>query len=347
MGWTRIALGIVGGLAAVGIVGSAASLALFPKMAHVERSVLVQAPACNVHAVLAGMDCFNDWSPWATIDAAGTTYTYEGPAYGEKSAMRWRGVDPRVGSGGMEVLASAPCTRVDTRIDFEGEGSANASYLLSPDGAGTRVTWTFDVDMGNNPIGRFMGSRMDGLVGPDFARGLARLKTLVESLPQADVAGLIAEPMDPPTTPALVVHTTSAADPEARLAAVTAAQAQVAAYGAANGLRPGGAPAVQTEATPDGTWAITALFPVRELPAVLPPPTDPAAVITAGATPTGPSIRAVYEGPYAGLGDTEAKLAAWMAIHRFEPAGPAWESWVSDPAGASPVVHVFVPLKAK
>ena len=36
------------------------------------------------------------------------------------------------------------------------------------------------MDMGMNPIGRWMGLTMDGMVGKDFDTGLASLKALAE-----------------------------------------------------------------------------------------------------------------------------------------------------------------------
>jgi hypothetical protein len=47
-------------------------------------------------------------------------------------------------------------------------------------GGGTVVTWGIDADMGNSPIGRWMGLMMDRWVGTDFEAGLTNLKTVVE-----------------------------------------------------------------------------------------------------------------------------------------------------------------------
>jgi hypothetical protein len=57
---------------------------------------------------------------------------------------------------------------------------AEAWWLLSPEGDGTRVTWGLDSDMGNNPIGRWMGLMLDGFVGADYERGLEQLRQTVE-----------------------------------------------------------------------------------------------------------------------------------------------------------------------
>jgi carbon monoxide dehydrogenase subunit G len=57
---------------------------------------------------------------------------------------------------------------------------AGAYFDLEAEGEGTRVTWTVEMDMGNNPVGRWMGLMMDGMVGKDFDAGLANLKAKAE-----------------------------------------------------------------------------------------------------------------------------------------------------------------------
>jgi hypothetical protein len=36
--------------------------------------------------------------------------------------------------------------------------------------------------MGKNPISHYFGLAMDRMIGPDFARGLGKLKTLLEGM---------------------------------------------------------------------------------------------------------------------------------------------------------------------
>ena len=48
------------------------------------------------------------------------------------------------------------------------------------DGERTRATWSFDMDVGMNPLMRWMGLIIDGPIGADYERGLARLKELAE-----------------------------------------------------------------------------------------------------------------------------------------------------------------------
>ena len=84
-----IIVALVAGLFAVGLV--------LPKTAHVERSIVIEAPPVMVFTVLNGFRQFSRWSPWADIDPNATT-TLEGPEAGVGSKMSWSG-NAEVGTG--------------------------------------------------------------------------------------------------------------------------------------------------------------------------------------------------------------------------------------------------------
>jgi hypothetical protein len=59
-------------------------------------------------------------------------------------------------------------------------GTALAAFDLVETDGKTTVTWGFTTDMGNSPMGRWMGLMMDSWVGGDYETGLTNLKSLVE-----------------------------------------------------------------------------------------------------------------------------------------------------------------------
>lgn len=176
------------GLAIIGIVAAAIVVAfILPRHAIVTRSVEIAAPPTSVFPLVGDLRRFNEWSPWADIDPA-TVYTFTGPIDGVGQTLNWASDDKRVGSGSMSITAIEPDTRVDMEVTFAEEGTALASVLLEPEGAGTRATWSLDTDLGFNPIARYFGMMMDGMVGPDYEKGLARLKAAAEAPPPPAVA---------------------------------------------------------------------------------------------------------------------------------------------------------------
>jgi hypothetical protein len=156
---------------------------MLPRAVHVERSVDVARPPAAVFPLVNSLHGFNQWSPWNGLDPQ-MKLDYSGPDSGVGAQMQWSG-DKRVGSGRERITESVPDTRVTSDLEFTGQGTAKASFLLAPIDGGTRVVWTLDMDVGSNPIGRYMGLFMDKMIGPDYERGLASLKALAEREPAA------------------------------------------------------------------------------------------------------------------------------------------------------------------
>lgn len=166
-------------VAAIVAVLAIAGLAFLPRQVHVERDALIDASPSQVYPLVSGFGRFNEWSPWADLDPA-ARYEFSGPAQGIGARMSWRSDKPEVGAGSQEVVATTENREVQVRLTFEGQGEAMTGWTLEADGDRTRATWSFDMDLGMNPVMRWMGLMIDGPIGADYERGLARLKELAE-----------------------------------------------------------------------------------------------------------------------------------------------------------------------
>ena len=150
-----------------------------PDTSHVERTVVIKASPQTVFPYVNNPRKFNEWSPWARKDPNMKT-TYSGPESGVGAIFTWHSTDPDVGSGRSLITLSKPPHRVATRLDFGTRGTATAYFDIEPAGNGSRVTWGFDTQFGNNLIMRYFGLLMDRWVGGDYQQGLRNLKTIVE-----------------------------------------------------------------------------------------------------------------------------------------------------------------------
>lgn len=155
---------------------------LSPREVELERSITIDASAETVFEKLKGIKALNSWSPWQGIDPEGTKYTYEGPENGVGSKMTWESEHPDVGSGSQKIIESVENKKVRTELYFSGfDAPSYANISIEPDGAKSKVTWTFEGDMGSNPIGRIMGLMMDSMLGPSYEEGLQNLKNQIET----------------------------------------------------------------------------------------------------------------------------------------------------------------------
>jgi uncharacterized protein YndB with AHSA1/START domain len=151
---------------------------LLPDEVTVQRQVVINAPPEKVFSLVEGYKRFNEWSPWAELDPK-TQYTFEGPDTGIGATMRWASNDPNVGAGSQTITEHVPNSHVGAYLDFGAMGKSQSSWDLKPEGAGTSATWSFRMKL-EGLMDRWFGLLMDRFIGPDYEKGLGRLKALAE-----------------------------------------------------------------------------------------------------------------------------------------------------------------------
>jgi effector-binding domain-containing protein len=322
------------------LIAAAAVGLVLPRHARVERSVVIDRPASLIFATVNSFQLFPRWSPWQDLDP-NMHQSAEGPRDGVGAKLVWSGND-KVGSGTQLITGAVPDRSVASDLDFGGMGVAKSLLTLTADGAATRVTWTLDIDMGANPIGHYVGLTMDRMIGPDFARGLSNLKTLLESMPNVDIAGFSAQQVQMIPAPILLVAESSAAAPNAIANAYMDGFAKIAKFMAKRKLHQKGAPlGIDGAATPAG-YSFDAGIPVDR--------GDVASADDVRVTQSyaGKALKTIHIGPYDGLPKTDAKLRAYIMAHGYAQNGTTFSSFVDDP-GSVPIetlrTEVYAPIK--
>ncbi len=147
----------------------------------VERSITVDAPPDQIYAHIIDLRRWSAWSPWDELDPDASK-EYSGAESGPGSTYAWSG-NRRVGQGSMEITSATEPNTVQIALEFLKPFKASNTTVLElwPEGDGTQVTWTMSGEktLVTRVIGLFKS--MDSMVGPDFERGLAKLKAVVEA----------------------------------------------------------------------------------------------------------------------------------------------------------------------
>jgi effector-binding domain-containing protein len=229
---------------------------------------------------------------------------------------------------------------VASDLDFGEMGAAKSLVTLTPEGNITRTTWTVDVDMGANPIGHYIGLTMDEMLGKDFAAGLGKLKNLVESMPNTDIAGFSAEPVQLPAVPLLVVTETAPLDGIAK--AYADGFGQIAKFMTKNKLHEAGAPLGIDAAMSSDTYKFEAGIPVDRADVA---GADGVRLVQSYA---GKALKTTHVGAYDGLSKTHEQLLAYIAAHGYKPNGPIF-SWFVDDPGNTPAeklrTEMYAPIE--
>ena len=302
----------------------------------------IDAPAATIFAQLDDLRRSRLWSHAAEIDP-NAGFRFSGPARGAGATVSWDG--PVAGSGTQTIVESRPYTRLETVINAGAPDEARTWFELDPAAGGTRVAWSFDLDHGFNPIGRYLGLATTGIVRRDYEQSLARLADLAESLPDADFSGLRIERVRVEPQEIAFQSMRAAPDAASMSAALGDAYTDILAFMEAHGLRSAGPPLSIAREFNGARLEFDAGIPVAGVNDETP---HQAGGVQLGQTAGGPVLRAAHKGAYRNLAATHRMLSAYLAAHGIERDGDAWESYVSDPAEvpeADLLTYVYYPVR--
>jgi hypothetical protein len=154
----------------------AAGTMLLPRNVRVERIASVAAAPADIIAIASSAESYQTFNPYKKADP-GFKYEVFGPASGVGSGFKF---DSKDGKGQAVVTKVAP-DRVEYALDLGAMGKPNQTIMAVADGAGSKVTWAMDADMGYNPIGRVMGLFLDGMIGKNHESGIQLLNEALKA----------------------------------------------------------------------------------------------------------------------------------------------------------------------
>ncbi|MGW5521126.1 SRPBCC family protein [Gordonia sp. NPDC003950] len=148
----------------------------------VTRRTTIAAPPSKIFARINDLHRWVDWSPWEGLDPE-LQRTFSGSEAGVGARYAWSG-NRKAGAGEMEIIEATEPSRVAVDVRFEKpmkSTSISSFDIVGADGDGhSEVTWTMTgrhslFSRVAAPLGFF-----DKLIGKDFEKGLAQLKSVSE-----------------------------------------------------------------------------------------------------------------------------------------------------------------------
>ncbi|MCB9680743.1 MAG: SRPBCC family protein [Alphaproteobacteria bacterium] len=175
------ALKVAGAVVVVALVGLGVVVSMQPDDMRVERSIHVDATPEVTFDQMDDFESFASWSPWGDLDPEMHTEMSDATS-GVGATYYWKG-NSQVGEGRMTIVEVEPGKMVRQKLEFMApwEAENEVVFGVTPDGDGSTATWTMT---GHNDFvakmaGLFMD--MDGMIGADFSKGLARIKDRAEA----------------------------------------------------------------------------------------------------------------------------------------------------------------------
>jgi effector-binding domain-containing protein len=326
-----ILLGIIVILVIIGFV--------LPRNIDIVKSVNINAPAGSAFAEINDLEKWKDWSYWHNLYKDDMKITYGDVHAGTGGWYSWEGEES--GNGKATVTESIPNQSVKVDLDFMEQGTAKTWYTFEPEGNGTKLTMGFSVDMGINPLMRWVGML---LMKPEMNKAheysLERLKAIAEAKPVYTIK--ISEETVEPITYIGISTTMSPKDP----VAINAQMEKM--FGELKG--------VLEKSKVEALGHPFCLFPSyseESMEMVCALPVAPDAKLPAKykimQTPGGKVVVGIHEGDYSGLTNSHMQIGKFLGDKKLEEAGAPWEVYVTDPKQTPDstqwVTKIYYPVK--
>ena len=324
-----LVLGLIGLVVALAVIGLA-----LPRQVHIERTTVIAAKPATVYTYLNGWKNFNAWSPWAALDP-NTKYTFEGPLVGVGAKQSWFSDDPNVGNGSQEITAVETDKAITIKLMLPNMEPSVVTQTLTPEGEGTKLVWAMNADMGINPLNRWFGLLLEKFIGPDYEKGLASMKPLIEVHAKKNFSGIKLELVKIESMP--ILYKTMAANSRNIDHKLGEDFAEIGAVILENGAKQVAPPMVIHRGA--------AKFVFMDDPSAEFENFDPAiivdraefkmphdSIVKIGRSYGGWVLRTVHVGPNETLMQDYAKLASFKKVAGLENNGDRWEQYLSDVA---------------
>jgi effector-binding domain-containing protein len=153
---------------------------LLPKAYKVERITFIKSNPDIIYKLTSNFQQWHLWAPWTKDTDSTVIFTMEGPAAQVGTSWKWEG--KVLGNGEMVLSELIPGQLVAYDLAFDhGKYKSKGKIVIENLEDSAKVSWLDEGDLGYNPVSRYMGLFMGKMMGPDFEKGLAKLKTVAET----------------------------------------------------------------------------------------------------------------------------------------------------------------------
>jgi effector-binding domain-containing protein len=323
------ALGILAILLLVGF--------LLPGSYKVERSSYIKSKPEMIFMLTSNFSLWHTWAPWTKEEDSTMVLEVTGESGKVGSIWKWNGEE--FGNGEMLLTETKPGELVGYDLAFDhGKHTSKGKFLIEQEGDSVKVTWRDEGNLGYSPFNRYMGLVMDKMMGPDFEKGLAKLKIVAEARrnwPPIDEVII-------PQQTALVVL--DSAGPKEYQQVMGRAYADLYDYLKSASLKQKGNPiAIYL------SWDSVTLFSVMKIAIPIEKAEKGKGRVKVEQLPETKGVRAIYFGDYSKMGPAYWALGTYIKETAKTETGGPWEIYQTSPMmekdTAKWETHIIFPVK--
>jgi len=292
---------------------------LLPRQYKVERSITIGADKTLVYDLTCNMKKWDLWTPWnKNVD---TTALFELSGNDCEVGTIWKWKGEILGNGELIVTEAVPGESFGYDLIFdEGKYQSKGGFKYDEVNDSVLIIWTDEGDLGFNPLNRYMGLFMDKMMGPDFEKGLTKLKEVAE---ERHGWPPISETFQEDK---IILVIRDSAGPETYGQVFGAGYEELMAFIKMKRLTPQGHPfAIYL------SWDSTTQFSVFDMGIAVEYADGVAGRIRAEEIPAQKVVLADYFGAYDQMTSVYKALEKYISQSGLEIIGNPWEIYVTDP----------------
>jgi len=153
---------------------------LLPRHYKVVRSVYIKSNPELIYDLTSNFVKWKLWEPWTKAIDSTVVYELTGKEGQVGTIWKWNG--KILGSGQMTSTGYIPGRLFAYDLEFnKGKYKSKGLITIEQSADSSKVSWIDEGDLGFNPLARYFGLGMDKMMGPDFQKGMSKLKTVCEA----------------------------------------------------------------------------------------------------------------------------------------------------------------------
>jgi effector-binding domain-containing protein len=310
---------------------------LLPKTYKVERTILIKSNPDVIYGLTSNFQQWHLWVAWTKEVDSTAVFEMTGEAAKVGTSWAWNG--KILGNGEMILTELLPGQLIGYDLAFDhGKYRSKGKIIIENQGDSIKVSWLDEGDLGYNPIDRYFGLFMDMMMGPDFEKGLAKLKKVAE---ERNNWPMIDENVIPSQTVIMVVDS---AGPKEYSSVMGRAFGELYGFLQAGKLVQAGSPFATYI-----KWDSVTLFSVMKICIPVEKADKGKGRIQISTLPEQKVVRAIYFGPYSKMEPAYRSLGQYIKeTGKIETGGPS-EIYITNPMVEKDTMkwetHIVFPVK--
>lgn len=149
-----------------------------PSKVEVERSSVINAAQDDVFNEVNDLKRWKRWTPYHQT-GSDVNINFGDTTIGKNASYTWSSNQNPSDNGSVKIIESIPNKSITTRMSFMGLNGVLCRFRFDSSDGITKMKWSIETDIGQNPIQKFFGLMLDDYWAPYCEKGMKSLDSVL------------------------------------------------------------------------------------------------------------------------------------------------------------------------